>query len=128
MRVVTLTIVAALAAGGCEMPASNETPRPTVPVALSEAGGRMMVRTEILFGLSKDDGAGIDEFAWDKFVDDSIAVWFPGGFTVEDAKGRWRGPDGKIVSERSKVLILYRDGSEQNLRKIDEVRRLFSQR
>ena len=36
--------------------------------------------------------------------------------------------DGKIVSERSKLLILIHDGSDQNVRKLDEVRRLYTQR
>jgi hypothetical protein len=124
---ITLTIAALAVSGGCEMPASSDPPR-AVPAAMSDAGGRMMVRTEILFSLSKPDGSGVDELDWDKFVDDSIAVWFPSGFTVEDAKGRWRGVDGKAVSERSKIVILYHDGSDQTLKKIDELRRLFMQR
>ncbi len=96
---------------------------------MSDTAESAMVRTEIFFGLTRDDGKGIDESDWDKFVEDSISVWFPTGFTVIDARGRWRGPDGKILNQNSKIVVLYHDGSEENLRKIDdELRRLFTQR
>ena len=125
--IVIASALLAMLSSGCETMSSSETPR-AVPAAMSDPSGRMMVRTELMFGLTKDDGTPIDEFAWDKFVEDSIAVWFPTGVTVEDAKGCWRGRDGKIVTERSKVLILIHDGSDQNVRKLDEVRPAFTRK
>jgi hypothetical protein len=115
---------------GCETPptAAPAGAGAAITAAMSDAGGRAMVRTELLFGMSKDDGTGIDEAEWDKFVEDSISVWFPSGFTVVDSHGRWRSRDGKIVNERSKLLIIFHDGSEENLRKLDDLRRLYTQR
>ena len=110
---------------GCESaPVAGVGPARITPV-MSDSAGRAMVRTEMLFGLSRADGTGIGELDWEKFVDDSIAAWFPGGFTVIDATGRWRGPDGKITAERSKVLVIFNDGSETTLRKLEEIRRLY---
>lgn len=114
---------------GCEMSPTANAPRAKIPTALTDAAGsRSMVRTELMFGMSKTDGTKVDEFAWDKFVEDSISVWFPSGFTVVDSQGRWRGHDGKIVNERSKILIIYHDGSDANLKKLDDLRRLYMQR
>ena len=115
---------------GCEAvpSAAPGEPRGTVPAAMSDALGRAMVRTELVFGLTRDDGSAIDEMDWQHFVDSAISSWFPNGFTVFDANGRWRGTEGSVASKPSRVVVLVHDGSEANLRKIDELRRIYSQR
>ncbi len=96
--------------------------------AMSDAEGRAMVRTELVFGLTREDGTGIDEDEWQDFIDKAIAISFPAGFTVVDSHGRWRGAEGKVVGERSKVVVIFHDGSEATLRRLDELRRGFRQR
>ena len=122
--IVSMLLMLAL---GCK--AMPSAPGPAgISAAMSDTAGRAMVRTELLFGLTRDDGSGVDEMEWQEFVDKAVAAWFPAGFTVIDANGRWRGAEGKAVSERSKVLVIFHDGSETNLRKLDELRRLYCQR
>src|SRR5687767_14637092 len=70
--------------------------------AMSDALGRAMVRTELVFGLSRADGSAVDEMEWQEFVDKAVSAWFPAGFSIVDADGRWRDADGKVVSRRSK--------------------------
>jgi hypothetical protein len=118
-----------LMALGCEaMPSAPAGSGGTIPAAMSDALGRAMVRTELVFGLSRDDGTGIDEMDWQRFVDSAISAWFPNGFTIFDANGRWRGMEGNVESKPSRVVVIFHDGSEANLRKIDELRRIYSQR
>ena len=93
-----------------------------------DAPGRAMFRTELIFGLSREDGEAISEKQWQQFVDDAVAVWFPNGFTIIDGVGRWRNLSGKIVDERSKILLILHEGDEKTMRKLDEVRSLYGQR
>jgi hypothetical protein len=124
-----IACAALLALAGCEAMTSPPAPsRGSVPAAMSDALGRAMVRTELVFGLTRDDGSAIDELDWQHFVDSAVTAWFPNGFTIIDASGRWRGMEGSVASKRSKLLILIHDGSEANLRKIDELRRIYTQR
>jgi hypothetical protein len=132
MRTVIRAIVATFISAtllGCEpMPAAPAAAGGRTSAAMSDAAGRAMVRTELVFGLTRDDGSAVDEMEWQNFVDSAIAAWFPAGFTIIEADGRWRGTAGKIATERSKVLVIYHDGSEANLRKLDELRRIYCQR
>ena len=93
-----------------------------------DAPGRAMFRTQIVFGLSREDGEVVTEKEWQKFVDDAVAVWFPNGFTVVDSTGQWRNLSGKVVNERSKVLTILHEGDETTMRKLDDVRSLYGQR
>ncbi len=46
-----------------------------------------------------------------------VARDFPSGFTTYDAKGRWVGPDGRIVSEPTTVFeILDHEGKASRVR------------
>jgi hypothetical protein len=125
-----LLLCAAIAlAGGCR---SAAPPAPAPPAASGDLPpdfpARAMLRTELIFGMSRDDGNAVSEVDWQKFVDDAVAVWFPNGFTIVDALGRWRGYDGKVVNERSKILIIFHDQSDETIRKFDELRSLYRQR
>lgn len=55
------------------------------------------------FGMHTPDGA-LSDADWTRFVDDEITPRFPDGFTVLDARGQWRGPDGRIEREPSRVV------------------------
>src|SRR5688572_26169660 len=63
------------------------------------------VRTTLYFGLSKQKGS-VSELEWQTFLRDEVTARFPGGLTVWEAQGQWRGSDGTIGHERSKVLLL----------------------
>jgi hypothetical protein len=49
----------------------------------------------------------VSEASWARFLATEVTPRFPDGFTVIDAKGQWRNPEGqKISRERSKVLTI----------------------
>lgn len=64
------------------------------------------IRTELYFGTDKPDGSEISAADWDKFLADEVTPRFPEGFTVVEGFGQFRDAAGKIVREKSKVLIL----------------------
>jgi hypothetical protein len=63
------------------------------------------VRTTLYFGLSKQKGS-VSELEWQMFLRDEVTSRFPDGLTTWEADGQWRGSDGSIGHERSKVLLL----------------------
>lgn len=70
------------------------------------------IRTTLYFGLGQRLG-WISAHQWRSFLRHEVTVRFPQGFTVLDAQGQWRGDNGVIMRERSKVLlIVHRDTAE----------------
>ena len=71
---------------------------------------------DLFFGRNIGATEGVSDADWQGFVEAEIAPRFPDGFTVSDATGAWRGPDGKSVRERSKRLfVIMKDGDEAKL-------------
>ena len=111
-----------LAAAGCAGHGPSFEPAP---------GTQALVRSELYFGRLRPDGTVVSDAEWGTFVTEEITPRFPDGFTVFDALGQYRGRDGQIVSEPTKVLLIVHGpdarlrGSVQELR--DLYRRLFQQ-
>lgn len=120
-------LAAAAAAIGCEATPTSSSRGPT-PAALTDPDAHAVVRTELFFGLKRDDGSAVTEEEWDQFVNDAVNVYFPTGFTVIDAEGHYRNADHKPVEERSKVVVIFNDGTWDTLQKFDQLRRLYCQR
>jgi Protein of unknown function (DUF3574) len=55
------------------------------------------------FGFDTPNGP-VSEAAWQAFVDAEVSPRLPAGFTVLSAQGQWRGDDGVIRREDSRVL------------------------
>ena len=122
MRIATLACLAlVLLAAAC---ADAETP------ACPE-GTDSFVEYRLFMGRSTDTGEVVDDAAWAAFLEDTVTPRFPDGLTVLDARGQWRGSDGVILKERSKVLIVLTPPGEDKMaltREIsDEYKRRFDQ-
>lgn len=78
----------------------------TVPRATCAVGAQALIEDELFFGLSTPSGGTISETQWQEFLRDDVTPRFPQGLSVVDAAGQWRGNDGGIVHERSRVLTL----------------------
>ena len=62
-------------------------------------------RTTLYFGLARPKGS-VSELEWQMFLRDEVTTRFPQGLTVWEAEGQWKGADGAIGHERTKVLLL----------------------
>jgi hypothetical protein len=69
--------------------------------------GIRMVRTELIFGLSLNNGKFISAEEWEKFVNETLSPRFKEGLTIIDAQGQWMLADGGIVKEPSKMVVLF---------------------
>ena len=63
-----------------------------------------------------------------RFLDDWVTPRFPDGLTVLQASGQWRGANGKIVEEPSRVLYLVHPGDEASERKVEEIASEYKRR
>ena len=142
---VWLVTASAVAATAQTTPAGEETTGETAVQATAGAdprlraeafcdaalGGELWARTELYFGMSRADGPDVTEQEFRRFLSRVVTPRFPDGFTVFDALGQYRGRDGRIVSEPTKVLLVVH-GSDARLRSAvqelrDIYRRLFQQ-
>ena len=82
------------------------------PVAVETCGSAArQLRTTLYFGGARPKGS-VSELEWQLFLRDEVTLRFPNGMTVWDAEGQWRGPEGKIGHERTKVLLLVHPDTE----------------
>jgi hypothetical protein len=103
----------------------------TGPAFEPTPGTQILIRSELYFGRLKPDGGVVTDSEWRAFVAEQVTTRFPDGFTVIDALGQYRGRDGQIKEEPTKVLVIVH-GPEPRLRAAiqelrDTYRRLFQQ-
>lgn len=104
----TIPLVLAISLLACAPPPS---PGPA-PVSCP-SDHAVAVRDAVYFGLTTPDGAVVPEAAWMAFLSATVTPAFPHGFTVLEAKGQWRGADGGVVREPSRVLVLLHAASAE---------------
>jgi hypothetical protein len=85
------------------------------------------VRDAVYFGLATPDGALIPEVAWTAFLSATVTPAFPHGFTVLEAHGQWRGADGGVIREPSRVLLLLHASSAEMDERVRGVIRRYRQ-
>ena len=85
-------------------------------------------RTELYFGLDRQNAAPVSEQEWQNFVDTVVSPRFGQGLTMFDADGQYLMGDGTLIRENSKVIILLHDGSSTPSRDIDAIREEYKQR
>lgn len=125
MKTLRLALFAALplAVSGCAMDHGH---RPVPVAALAPmacpADAETWSRTELYFGLSRPDGPVIAAAEFQGFVDGEVTPRFPDGLTLFTGAGQWRGGDGEIVKEDSRVLVLLHPDTPDVNQKLDEIR------
>jgi hypothetical protein len=101
---VRRTLLALPLLAGCTMAQVNvgleACPAGTGPAAIAEA----------YFGRNIGGREGVSDGDWARFLDEVVTPAFPQGLTVTDALGQWRGADGRVQRERSKVLLVVAPG------------------
>ena len=84
-------------------------------------GADPWVRYELFMGRSDQSDEVVDDEAWAAFLGDTVTPRFPDGLSVLDARGQWRNPEGAIIKERSKLLVILAPPGGDATRLIDEV-------
>jgi hypothetical protein len=98
--------------------------------SLSFPVAEKFIRTELYFGRNKPTGGTVSDADWQAFIDEFVTPRFPDGLTVLDADGQWKGKDGSIAREESKVIVLLypRKLRKAMNTKIEEIRSEYKKR
>jgi hypothetical protein len=116
MRILIPILLAMLALA----PATAEQQPAAAAGSVCGAFGAPHVRTTLYFGLSRKTGK-VTSAQWQAFLRDEVTKRFPEGLTVWEAAGQWRGADGGIVRENSRVLLLVHDETPAIRSSIQEI-------
>lgn len=119
-RVRRAAVGLALLAGapGCGPPAAASAP---AGPALCRPGDAALERDELYFGRNRTGAPEVSEEEWRGFLARQVTTRFPAGFTVWEARGQWRGADGTIEEEKSKVLAVFHPPAEASRRAVDSI-------
>ncbi len=115
----------AIALNGQVERASARSPEPTTVAEDRRLVGDAFRRTELYFG-SEKPGPDVTGRQFDRFVDREVTPRFPDGLTLLTGYGQFKGSDGKIVQERSFVLVLlYPPDDDRANREIQQIRNAY---
>jgi len=92
-----------------------------VPAASCESGDTAMVRDVLYLGRNLPDGGEVSDSSWQAFLDEVVTPRFPGGLTVVEATGQWKGQSGQVERERAEVVTVLHAGDAPARRAIAEV-------
>lgn len=75
-------------------------------ITRAESSQKTLIKEELYFGLSKPGGKTVSEAEWQQFLNRVITPRFKDGLTVMDANGQYLNNSGKLIKERTKLIIL----------------------
>ena len=95
---------AALAAFGLLAACAGTPPCPpgTGPASVAEA----------YFGRAITGSGQVSEAEWQAFLGDTLTPAFPDGLTALEGAGQWRGGDGRVLREPTKVVVVVLPGHD----------------
>ena len=99
---------------------------PTIAPTSAPPTGDPFVRTELFFGTERP-GPDVTDAQFQSFVRRVVTPRFPDGLTQYDALGQFRDSSGRIVRERSKVIILLypEDDAGSSSVRVEQIRDLY---
>ena len=119
MRTAILVCLAVIAAVAC----SDTKEPPPCPDGMDR-----FVKYQLFMGRGVHSGEVVSDEAWEDFLGDTVTPRFPDGLTVLDARGQWRGSDGLLLKERSKLLVILAPPSDDGMRLVDEISEEYERR
>ncbi|MGB7412736.1 MAG: DUF3574 domain-containing protein [Thermosynechococcaceae cyanobacterium] len=110
----------------------------TAPLAIAPAiapeqlckaipSSRLFARTELFFGLSKQDNSEISEVEFQHFLAQEVTPRFPDGLTLLTGRGQFKNSSGLIIKEPTQLLILLYPFEQfsNNSQEIQEIRNAY---
>ncbi len=83
------------------------------------------IKTELIFGLQRQNGDTIATADWKDFLDREITPRFKDGLTVIDAYGQYLGATGRMYKEPSRIVLLLHRPSDSLDAAIDTIRSVY---
>jgi hypothetical protein len=81
-----------------------------------------MSRLELIFG------SGVAEGRFRDFLAKEVTPRFPDGLSLFSGYGQWRNPDGHILKQQSRLLLIWYVPDAQSNEKIEAIRNAYKKR
>jgi hypothetical protein len=91
----------ALLAGALTLAGCAQQPNAACTAPLKPA-----LEIDVYFGRDKPGGGEVSDADWASFLAETITPRFPDGLSVVNVEGQHRDPSGRIVRERTKLLVV----------------------
>lgn len=82
----------------------------------------------MLFGLSRPGGGHVSQGAWNRFLAERITPRFPAGLTVFSGRGQWQGPDGRLVHERARIVLIVTEATPEAVAALHGIQEAYRSR
>ena len=86
------------------------------------------VEVSLYFGGEAGSGRAVSEAEWAAFMAEEVTPRFPDGLSVVDVAGQYREPSGRMVHEKTKLLIVVVFDSPAHLAKVQAVIDAYNRR
>ncbi len=108
---------------------ASQTGCAATPAAVCSPGlGRPMQVFELFFGRAIAGRNDLTETEWQRFLDDTVTVNLPGGYTVMDGSGAWMNPvTRQTTREASRVILVALPDSPDNLAAVNRIRTAYQE-
>jgi len=93
-----LATAALLALAACTSPQKTAA---SCPAPLKPA-----VEVDLYFGGDAGNGRAVSEAEWASFMAEEVTPRFPDGLSVIDVAGQYREPSGRLVREKTKLIVV----------------------
>lgn len=128
--VLSLVIISLLSATAqAQQSAPSDSGRAGAPgnAGTGRAPCEPFIRTELFFGTRKPNGSQVSMREWRAFLRRKVTPEFPDGLTVLMGDGQFRNASGRIIREKSFLLILLYPAPKQSssAEKIEKIRESY---
>lgn len=110
-----LVLACLLAVGGCARP----------DVGACSAPLRPALEIDLYFGRERAGGAEVSDAEWAAFLADVVTPRFPDGLSVLNVEGQHRDAAGRIVRERSKLLVVVVFDLQDHRQKVHDISQAY---
>jgi hypothetical protein len=119
MRSLVAT-AALLALAACTPPQAATS---TCPAPLKRA-----VEVDLFFGGDAGNGRAVSEAEWAAFMVEEVTPRFPNGLSVIDVAGQYREPSGRMVREKTKLIVVVIFDAPAHLSRVQAVIDAYNRR
>ena len=117
-RLVEMTVVA-VSLGACAQAGAP---------AVCTAPLKPALEIDLYFGRDKQGGGEVSEAEWAAFLTDTVTPRFPDGLSVLNVEGQTREPSGRIVRERTKLMVVVVFDAPAHQGKVREIIEAYNSR
>ena len=89
---------------------------------------RPAVEVNLYFGGDAGNGRAVSEAEWAAFMTEEVTPRFPDGLTVIDVAGQYREPSGRMVREKTKLIVVVIFDAPTHLARVQAVIDAYNRR